>query len=150
PNGPTELFDIGVLFALGRLKRGTSVDAARADLNQVIADQSQRRHRQRHVESRVWPIVEEILGPTRVGVRAWLSAVAVLLLVACANVAGLMLVRSAARSREYAIRLALGASRAELARLLLCEALIISALASAAGLGITMIGLPSIVSQLPA
>jgi len=61
-----------------------------------------------------------------------------------------MLVRAAGRSREYAIRLALGASRAALARLLLSEALIISALASAAGLGITMIGLPAIVSRLPA
>jgi len=61
-----------------------------------------------------------------------------------------MLVRAAGRSREYAIRLALGASRTALARLLFCEALIISALASAAGLGITMIGLPAIVSRLPA
>ena len=61
-----------------------------------------------------------------------------------------MLVRAAGRSREYAIRLALGASRASLVRLLFCEALIISALASAAGLGITMIALPAIISRLPA
>ena len=150
PNGPIDVFDVGVLFVLGRLKRGTSIDVARRDLNQVTADQSRRTHRQAHVESRIRPIVEDILGPARAGVQAWLTAVAVLLFVACANVAGLMLVRAAGRSREYAIRLALGASRTALARLLLCEVLIISALASAAGLGITMIGLPAIVSRLPA
>ena len=150
PNGPIDVFDVGVLFVLGRLKRGTSIDAARSDLNQVIADQSRRTHRQAHVESRMRPIVEEILGPARAGVQAWLAAVAVLLLVACANVAGLMLVRAAGRSREYAIRLALGASRTALARLLLCEGLIVSALASVAGLGITTIALPAIIARLPA
>jgi putative ABC transport system permease protein len=149
PNGPADIFDIGVLFALGRLKHGVSIDVARSDLNEVIAAQSQRTHRQAHVESRVRPIVEDILGPARAGVHAWLTAVAVLLLVACANVAGLMLVRAAGRSREYAIRLALGASRAALARLLFCEALIISAIASAAALGATTIALPAIVSWLP-
>ena len=88
------------------------------------------------------PIVEDILGPSRAGVRAWLAAVVVLLLVACANVAALMLVRAAGRSREYAVRLALGASRGALARLLFSEAVIISALASAAALAITMVALP--------
>ena len=150
PNGPIDVFEIGVLFVLGRLKRGTSIDLARRDLNQAIADQSRRTQRQAHVESRIRPIVEDILGPARAGVQAWLTAVAVLLLVACANVAGLMLVRAAGRSREYATRLALGASHTALARLLFCEALIISALASAAGLGITLIGLPAIISRLPA
>ncbi|HKV98522.1 MAG TPA: ADOP family duplicated permease [Vicinamibacterales bacterium] len=150
PNGPVDLFDIGVLFALGRLKAGTSLDAARRDLNDVIAAESQRTHRQAHVESRIRSIVEEILGPARAGVRAWLAAVAVLLLVACANVAGLTLVRAAGRSREYAIRLALGASRGALARLLFCEALTISALASAVGLGMTTVALPAIIAWLPA
>jgi putative ABC transport system permease protein len=149
PNRPIDVFDIGVLFVLARLKPGTSLDQARRDLNQVIADQSRRTHRASHVESSVRPIVEEILGPARAGVHAWLSAVAVLLLVAFANVAGLMLVRAAGRSREYAIRLALGGSRPALARLLLCEALVISALASVLGLVIAVIGLPVIVSRLP-
>lgn len=149
PNGPIDVLDVGVLFVLGRLKHGTSIEAARRDVNQVIADQSLRTHRQGHVEARIRPIVDDILGPARAGVHAWLTAVAVLLLVACANVAGLMLVRAAGRSREYAIRLALGASRAGLARLLFCESLIISAFAAAAALGLTMIGLPAIVSQLP-
>jgi len=150
PNGPIDIFDVGVLFALGRLTPAASIDAARRDLNQVIAEQSRRTFRRAHVESRIRPLVEDILGPARAGVRGWLTGVAVLLLVACANVAGLMLVRAAGRSREYAIRLALGASRASLMRLLFCEALIISGLASAAGLGITMIALPAIISRLPA
>ena len=149
PGGPSDILDVGALVVVGRLKRGTSTEAARADLNQVIADQSRRTHRQAHVESRIRPIVDDILGPARAGVQAWLAAVGVLLLVACANVAGLMLVRAGGRVREYAIRLALGASRAALARLLLCETLIISALASAAGLGIATIALPAIISRLP-
>jgi len=149
PNGPTDIFDIGVLFVVGRLKNGMSIDAARRDLNAAIADQLRRTHRQTHVESRVWPIVDEILGPARVGVLAWLAAVGVLLLVACANVAGLMLVRAGGRSREYAIRLALGASRATLARFVFCEAVIFSALASAAAFGLAALALPVVVSWLP-
>jgi putative ABC transport system permease protein len=150
PNGPIDIFDVGVLLVLGRLKQSTSTDAARRDLNQVIAEQSRRTGRQAHVESRIRSITEEILGPARAGVRAWLAAVAVLLLVACANVAGLMLVRAGGRTREYGIRLALGASRTVLVRLLFCEALILCALASASALGIATIALPAIVSQLPA
>jgi len=150
PNGPVDIFDIGVLFVVGRLKRGTSIDAARSDLNAAIADQSRRTHRQAHVESRVRPIVDEILGPARTGVLAWLAAVAVLLLVTCANVAGLMLVRAGGRSREYAIRLALGASHAAIARFVFCEAVIFSALGSAAAFGIATLVLPAVVSRLPA
>jgi len=150
PNGPIDIFDIGVLFVVGRLKSGASIDAARRDLNGAIADQSLRTHRQAHVESRVRPIVDEILGPARAGVLAWLAAVAVLLLVTCANVAGLMLVRAGGRSREYAIRLALGASRATLARFVFCEAVIFSALGSAAAFGIATLALPVVVSWLPA
>src|SRR5215471_9747686 len=56
PNGPIDIFDVGVLFVLGRLKRGTSIDGARRDLNEVIANQSRLTHRQAHVESRIRPI----------------------------------------------------------------------------------------------
>lgn len=148
--GPIDIFNVGVLFALGRLKPGTSMDAARADLNQVIAGQLRQAHIPNHVESRVRPLVEDILGPARVGVGAWLAAVAVMLLVACANFAGLMLVRAARRLREYALRLALGASRAALVRLVLCEALLIAWLASTIAVGVTILALPTIVSRLPA
>jgi len=150
PNLPPDGGDVGIFFIVGRLRIGATVVAARLDLNRIIAQCARLAQRKREVESRVSPVVDDLLGSARVGVLMLFAAVAVLLLVACANVAGLMLVRSSGRSHEFAVRLALGASPATLARQLLSEAFVLSLAASGTALVAAKGVLPLLISVLPA
>src|SRR6185369_11066816 len=90
------------------------------------------------------------LGSSRVAVLTLFAAVAVLLVVVCANVAGLMLVRASGRSHEFAVRLALGASPAMLARQLFSEALALSLAATVTAIVMARTLLPWLIAVLPA
>ena len=128
--------------AIGRLKPGVSLAQARADLAMVAKRLEDQYPTNRGYGSYVVPLPEQIVGPTlRTALWIMLGAVAAVLLIACANVANLLLSRAAVREREVTVRMALGASTGRLVRQLLSESLVLSAIGSAAGVFLAWAGL---------
>ncbi len=120
---------------VGRLRPGVSMEQAQADLSAIAARLARdypATNANRGV--RIVPLAETVLGGSRAAMLIVLAATGLVVLIGCANIAGLLLVRAAARSRETAIRLALGASRGQLAGQWTIEALLIAALGGAGGL----------------
>lgn len=127
--------DGGWLEIIGRLKPGGTPDSARADLRIVLADLAKRyKPTPWRGDVSVVPLQRELLGDTRAALWALLAAVLVLLAVACANVGGLLLVRSAARSHDLAVRLALGATRRHVVGEAVTEATALLAISSVLGI----------------
>ena len=145
--------------AIARLKRGTSLEEAQAELAVLT-----RRINQRYpaalrgtgfaTELAAVPLRDAITGRVERPLILLLAAVGLVLLVACANIANLVLSRAASRSREVALRTALGSSRRRLLQLLLAEALVLSLAGGAAGIAIAaavVAALPTAVAEtLPA
>src|ERR1019366_1587275 len=128
---------INVQFRLiGRLQPGSTVGAAQAQLDALGADLRQRFpiKNTAGVYFRAEPMHENLVADVRPIVLALMGAVVFVLLIACANVANLILVRTSRRERELAVRAALGGSRARLVRQMLAEALVLSVGGSLLGL----------------
>jgi putative ABC transport system permease protein len=130
------LKDVGVLFVIGRMREGVTPQLASQDLNLLAGRlQATEPPAQRFGSSVVvTPLLDYLLGPVRKALWLLFAAVGVLLLIACANVSGLLLTRVSLRRREHAIRLALGATRARIGRLWMLETLVLSIAGGAAGL----------------
>ena len=136
---------------IGRLKPGVSAQAAEDDLAAIAADiavESPRTNAGWTV--RVISLREQLVGSVRPALVALLTAVGFVLLIACANVANLLLVRAASRQREVCVRSALGAPRSTLMMQMLIESLVLSTLAGAVGLMIAWSMLRALLTMLPA
>ena len=129
------------LFAFGRLRPGITIDQATADLGRVMASLAARHaDTNRQTEPRISLYRVGVGGPIRALFAALLGAVTFVLLIACANVANLLLARAAGRSREVTVRMSMGASRWRIVRQLLVESLLLAAIAGVCGLGLSVIG----------
>ena len=123
------------LLGIGRLKQGVSMQQARLDLSAVAARLAERQPRELvDVGANLTPLREQLTGDLRPALLALLAAVGAVLLIACVNLANLLLVRAEARSRERAVRRALGAGTARLAAGVLLESLLVAGSGAAAGL----------------
>lgn len=120
-------------FAVGSLKKGVSRERALAEMNVVQADIAKAFKDKTELKAALSPLQDHMVGPVRRGLLVLLGAVGAVLLIVCVNLANLSLVRGAGRSRESAIRAALGAGRAQLLRQPLMESLLLAVMGGALG-----------------
>jgi predicted permease len=139
------------LEVIGRLKPTVTLEQAKAELS-VIA----RNLAKQYPDSNKWyttavvkPEFERLVGDTRPGLQVLFGAVVLVLLIACVNVAGLLLTRGGQRSAEVALRGVLGASRMEIVRQMLVESLVLSLLGGLAGIALAMAILKGTIRFLP-
>jgi putative ABC transport system permease protein len=133
------------LNGIARLKPGVSVEQAGTDMA-IIARRLGELYGNRDAGSKLVPLRQEIVGKTQPLLLVLLGAVGFVLLIACVNVANLLLARAAAREREIAIRAALGAGRVRLARQMLTECLVIAGLGGVLGLLLCIWGVDALVA----
>jgi putative ABC transport system permease protein len=145
------MHDEHYLDVYGRLKAGVTIERARAELEAVAT-------RLRHdfpkdsgeLRYATQPFVEQFVGDYKTRLLVLLAAVSVVLLIACSNVANLLLARGAARAREIAIRTAIGAGRWRIVRQLLTETIVLGLLAAAAGVALAHWTVRAVVAWSPA
>jgi len=138
--------------AVGRLKAGVTLERAQAAVDRVTAEA----RKNFTIENtagyaiRVVPMRKHLVSEVRPAILALMGAVIFLLLIACANVANLLLVRASLRERELAIRSAIGAGWWDLARQILSEALLLATIGATGGLGIAWLGIHELLALAPA
>jgi putative ABC transport system permease protein len=140
------------LITVARMKRGVALPAARADMQAVVAQLIQERtpNLPQGWSASVFPLLDETVGPVRRILWVILGSVSCLLLLACANVANLLLIRASKRTPELALRVSLGAGQWRLMQLLAVDSLMVTLAAGALGLGLALAAMRAIPSLFPA
>jgi putative ABC transport system permease protein len=138
------------LHVIARLKPGVSLDAANANLG-VIARNLEKQFPNSNAKEGAFaqPLRDRLTGSSRTAAMILLGAVGFVLLIACANIANLLLARATGRQRELAMRMALGAGRRRIIRQLLTESILLSAMAGGAGLLLAIWATPLLSDLVP-
>lgn len=141
----------GYLFVPGRLKQGVTTQQAQAEMTNIAANlQRQYPDTNATIDARVISMQEEIVGDIKPALQILLMVVGVVLLIACANIANLLLARASSVSKEIALRIALGANRLRIIRQLLTESTLLAAAGCVLGLLIGYYGIKLLIALSPA
>ena len=141
--------DTHPLLMIGRLAPGATVSSAQEELELIAADLERTHPSNRARGVYVEALTDVIFGPTEAPLLVLLAAVALVLLISCANVANLLLARTSGRSQEVAVRSALGASTSQLARQFVVENLVLSIIAAVLSVGVVAAVLRTLVGLAP-
>ncbi len=126
---------------LARLKPGVTMEQAQSNIDVIAARLRREKHRDPSFTISVVPLMEQVVGNVRTAALILFGAVSLVLLIACTNVANLLLSRATVRQREIAIRAALGAGRVRVVRQLLTESISLSLMGGVAGLAISSLSI---------